>query len=117
MTENFNSAKNHTMPDEFVTPAPKPVPVEIDEIEEIKSADTSLENVDIVTELVETPIVIEETPKPKPKRTRKKATKAAEPTVENAAEPIIEPKEEPIELPEAPTAPAPKKKRNSFILD
>lgn len=97
--------------DEFVTPAAKPVPVEIDGIDSILNTDTSLENKDIVTELTETPIIIEETPAPKPKRTRKKTVKAAEP--------VIEPKEEPIELPEeiAEPAPAPKKKKKSFILD
>ena len=97
--------------DEFVTPAPKPVPVDIEAIEEIKTADTTLENVEIVTELVETPIVIEEIPKPKPKRSRKKAVAPVQAPAE--------PKEEPIELPEQVTspAPAPKKKKRTFILD
>ena len=92
--------------DEFVTPAAKPVPVEIDEIDSIINADTSLENKELVTELTEMPIIIEEQPAPKPKRTRKKAPVQIES--------IPEPKEEPIITEEAP---APKKKKKSFILD
>lgn len=93
--------------DEFVTPAPKPVPVEIDDITSIKTVDTSLENVDLATELVETPIDIEELPAPKPKRTRKKTSAPKE-----------EPPVQPEIVNEAP-APAPvvKKRKSSFILD
>ena len=93
--------------DEFVTPAPKPVPVEIDDITSIKTVDTSLENVDLVTELVETPIDIEELPAPKPKRKRKKASAPKE---EAPIQPEV--------VSEAP-APAPvvKKRKSSFILD
>ncbi|MBR2474469.1 MAG: helix-turn-helix transcriptional regulator [Clostridia bacterium] len=83
--------------DEFVTPAPKPVPVEIDGIEGIVNSDVSLENVEIVSALIETPIIIEEQPAPKPKRTR---TKAAKPT-DAAPEPVQ----------------TPKKKKKTFILD
>lgn len=64
--------------DEFVTPTPKPVPVEIDGISAITSANISLENIELVTELTETPIIIEEQPVSKPKRTRKKATATAD---------------------------------------
>lgn len=96
--------------DEFVTPAPAPVPVAIDGIESIKNSDTSLDNVELVNELVETPIVIEEQPAPKPKRQRKKPAPKLE---------AVEVKEEPIEAPEAPieSVAAPKKKKRSFILD
>ena len=94
--------------DEFVTPAPKPVPVEIDNISTIKSASSSLENVEPVSELIETPIVIEEQPLPKPKRTRKKtATSIIE---------IPEHNENHVEVP-VNTNTVAKKKKKTFILD
>ena len=96
--------------DEFVTPAPKPVPVEIDDITSIKDNVTPLDDIEIVQDLVETPIVIEETPKPKPKRQRKKAM----PKIED-----VQIKEELIQTTDEISEPvaAPKKKKKSFILD
>lgn len=101
--------------DEFVTPAPSPVPVDIEGIDDIVSADTSLKDKEIVYELTEAPIEIEPTPAPKPKRTRAKK-QPADPAPETVE--MTEP-EEKIAAPEAeaPAPSQPKKKKRSFILD
>ncbi len=62
--------------DEFVTPAPEPMPVAIDNIDAIRNADVGL-SAELVTEYKETPIEIEAPAPIKPKRTRKKKIETA----------------------------------------
>lgn len=91
--------------DEFVSPIPTPVPVEIDDIEEIINKDTSLENIEVVSVHTETPIFIEPTAAPTPKITRKK------PNVKVADEHPISDTVTEVKVN------AQKKKKRSFILD
>ena len=88
--------------DEFVTPAPEPLPVDIDGIDYIINEATSVSN-EPITEYLETPIEIEPSAPAKPKKTRKKKTDPEQPR-------------EPVKLEITPEKPAdkpvtPKKKK------
>lgn len=89
----------------YGVPDPKKIDVNIPSLD---TTAPKLSEVEITEELVETPIVIEETEAPKPKKARK--PKAEKVITETVVEPPVKP-EEP--KPEAPVAPKPAKKKNN----
>jgi AraC-like DNA-binding protein len=102
------SPRNYRMGrDEFVTPAPEPLPVSIEEIDLIK--EEPIEFGEPVQNLVETSIEIEQPAPPKAKRTRKKAAPTPAPEVAQAVEEVVT-------VDQAPTPTTKKKKKENIWM-